>query len=242
MKRIVIMFAAALLAAQTLLAYVVVLKDGSKIFARSKYEVRGSKAIITLENGTITEISAAQIDVGATERYNKEVGGGNVLAIETPSQQALPQPKSNKDRNALEEYIRKQRALGHEEHEAAPKKEAEPAAVHETSAPIDPNVAVEFSRAFDSVGLNQYRLTNTSIGPRLIVTTNSEQAAFSALEAAAHAVANLATSGRSLTVDLLMSTTGGENAGHFRLDANSVRPLTSGQITPQDFFVKNVIL
>jgi hypothetical protein len=241
MKRILLTFAALLLAAQGVWAYVVILKDGSKIFARSKYEVHGAKAIITLENGTITEISASQIDVEASERYNKEVGGGNVLAIDSPSQQALPEPKSNKDRNALEEYIRKQRALGHEEQPPAPKKGAS-AVVRDTNTPIDPGVAVEFSRAFDAVGLNQYRLTNTSIGPRVMVTANSEQAAFSALEAAAHAVTNLASAGHNVTVDLLMSTAGGESAGHFRLDPDSVRPLTSGQITPQDFFVKYVIL
>src|SRR5512143_3721574 len=61
-------------------AYNIKLKDGSIIFARSKYEVKGNKAIITLQNGTVTQIDLSTIDVPGTEQYNKE-NPGNVIAL-----------------------------------------------------------------------------------------------------------------------------------------------------------------
>jgi hypothetical protein len=74
---------ALVLAASSALAYVVKLKDGSLIFARTKYTVKGDKAIITLENGTVTAIKLDQVDVEGSDQYNKE-NFGNVVAIDTP--------------------------------------------------------------------------------------------------------------------------------------------------------------
>jgi hypothetical protein len=72
-------------------AYVIKLKDGSMLFARMKYEVKGTKAIITLENGTVTQLNLDQVDVPATEDYNKRYSG-NVIAIDTPEQKVLNAP------------------------------------------------------------------------------------------------------------------------------------------------------
>src|SRR5512141_1829209 len=62
------------------LAYNIKLKDGSIIFARSKYEVKGEKAIITMQNGTVTQIDLSSIDIPGTEQYNKD-NPGNVIAL-----------------------------------------------------------------------------------------------------------------------------------------------------------------
>src|SRR5262245_32736696 len=64
-------------------AYVIKLKDGSLIFAKIKYTVKGDRAIVTLENGTVTAIKLDQIDVAGSEKYNAE-NFGNVVAIDTP--------------------------------------------------------------------------------------------------------------------------------------------------------------
>src|SRR5262249_26170851 len=72
--------AALALGSAVAMAYNVKLKDGSIIFARSKYEVKGTKAIITLQNGTVTQIDLSTIDVPATEQYNKD-NPGNVIAL-----------------------------------------------------------------------------------------------------------------------------------------------------------------
>src|SRR3984893_10436712 len=72
-----------LLLSSAAFAYVVKLKDGSLIFARTKYTVKGARAIITLENGTVTAIPLDQVDVDGSEKYNQE-NFGNVVAIDTP--------------------------------------------------------------------------------------------------------------------------------------------------------------
>ena len=56
------------------------MKDGSIIFARAPYEVKGTKAIIVLQNGTVTQIDLSTIDIAGTEQYNKD-NPGNVIAL-----------------------------------------------------------------------------------------------------------------------------------------------------------------
>ena len=72
-------------------AYAVKLKDGSLLFARVPYAVKGTHAIITLENGTITQLPLAQVDEPGTERYNRE-NFGNAIAIPTPRENVLRLP------------------------------------------------------------------------------------------------------------------------------------------------------
>ena len=82
-KSLFFALAALVLASAPAFAYVIKLKDGSLIFARTKYTVKGDRAIITLENGTVTAMKLDQIDVQGSEQYNKE-NFGNVIAIDTP--------------------------------------------------------------------------------------------------------------------------------------------------------------
>jgi hypothetical protein len=86
-------FITLLLVAPTLFAdaYAVKLKDGSLLFARVPYAVKGTRAIITLENGTITQIPLEQVDGPGTERYNRE-NFGNAIAIPTPRENVLRLP------------------------------------------------------------------------------------------------------------------------------------------------------
>jgi hypothetical protein len=80
-----------LLIAPTLSAYVVKLKDGTLVFARSHYLVKGSQAIITLENGTLTQIPLVQVDQPGSEKYNRE-NYGNAIRIHTPPETGLGVP------------------------------------------------------------------------------------------------------------------------------------------------------
>ena len=91
-KSLFFALAALVLASAPAFAYVIKLKDGSLIFARTKYTVKGDRAIITLENGTVTAMKLDQIDVDGSEQYNKE-NFGNVIAIDTPdSRKPTPAP------------------------------------------------------------------------------------------------------------------------------------------------------
>jgi len=86
-------FLALLLVAPALFAYAyaVKLKDGSLVFARVPYTVKGTQAIITLENGIVTQIPLAKVDQPGTEKYNRE-NFGNAIAIPTPRERAIQLP------------------------------------------------------------------------------------------------------------------------------------------------------
>jgi hypothetical protein len=72
-------------------AYAVKLKDGSLVFARVPYTVKGTRAIITLENGIVTQIPLDKVDEPGTEKYNRE-NYGNVIVIPTPRERAFQLP------------------------------------------------------------------------------------------------------------------------------------------------------
>ena len=72
-------------------AYSVKLKDGSLVFARVPYTVKGTRAIITLENGIVTQIPLDKVDEPGTEKYNRE-NCGNVIVIPTPQNKAFQLP------------------------------------------------------------------------------------------------------------------------------------------------------
>jgi hypothetical protein len=76
-------------------AYAVKLKDGSLVLARVPYTVKGTRAIITLENGIVTQIPLDKIDEPGTERYNCE-NDGSVIAITAPQKKALQLPSRAK--------------------------------------------------------------------------------------------------------------------------------------------------
>jgi len=71
----------ALAGASPLFAYKVVLKDGSAVVAKEKYRLSGTRAVITLPNGTQTFVEASQIDVAKTEEANR-VDYGTAMVIE----------------------------------------------------------------------------------------------------------------------------------------------------------------
>ena len=72
-------------------AYVVKLKDGTLVFARAQYVVKGANAIITLENGTLTQIPLVQVDEPGSESYNRE-NYGNAIRIITPPEHGVRLP------------------------------------------------------------------------------------------------------------------------------------------------------
>lgn len=72
-------------------AYMVKLKDGSLLSARAPYTVKGARAIITLENGIVTQLPLDEIDQPGTEKYNRE-NFGNLIVILTPRERAYQLP------------------------------------------------------------------------------------------------------------------------------------------------------
>lgn len=232
-----------LLAAGGAFAYVVVMKDGSKIFARSKYDVKGANAIITLENGNITQIPVSQIDVPGTDRYNKE-NVGNVIAITTPQEKELQTPQTtDKKRENLEQFIQQKKKQDLAAPPAQPARTAAPAPAAAPNAPPGgttgtPFIDREAERIFAEAGITQYRLSS---GPRVAFIASEEDSVFRAINAAARLIVSLGSTGKATTLDVSIVSAGGEDGGKFKMTPDNARGLTEGSETASEFFVKRVL-
>ncbi len=227
-----------LLAAASALGWVIKLKDGSLIFARTKYTVKGDRAIITLENGTVTAMKLDQIDVEASEKYNRE-NFGNVVAIDTPdSRKPTPAPEAPVQPR-IQDYIREKHPRM-----ALPPNQVEKQAEGSGPSfqPVDANLQTAFAKVFEGAGITQYKLTNFRGKTRLLVTTNTEEAAFNALNAAARALSDPASRGVPTTIQIVMTTGSGDSGGTLEMSPEQARQLVNGQITAAEFFVRNVNL
>lgn len=216
-------------------AYVVVLKDGSKVFGKSKYEVKRDFAVFTLENGNVAQIPMAQVDVPATEKYNKEVAG-NVLVLDTPDAKVLETPKrTSTDRQNLSRYIEQHEAQPRAPHSGSKAAAAPRAAVPEIS---DPLIIREAIRILEGAGVTQYRLQT---GPKVVLIADQEDAVFKGISAAARLAQDLTTMGKASALDVEVVSSSGSDGGRFRMTADNTKELTEGQITASEYFVKNVI-
>lgn len=229
------------------LAYNIKLKDGSIIFARAKYEVKGTKAIITMQNGTVTQIDLSLIDVPGTEQYNKD-NPGNVIALQQGEEKDIRLPTLRPPPTvSLQDVIRQRKTrFG-----APPARSSEgteaPAAGAASAAgaswqPVDTVVESVFRRVLDGASMTQYRLTNFRGKLRLLATMNSEEAVFNMLSASARALADLLEKGKPTTVEIVLTTGSGDSAGSFEMSAEQARQLVNGNLSVADYFVKNVIL
>lgn len=226
------------LAAAPLYAYSVKLKDGSLIFARTKYEVRGKKAIITLQNGTVTSYDLDLIDIPGTEQYNKD-NPGNVLVIvpgsDKPAMMSIVTPIPTV---SLGEMIKKNKVqLGAPSSRNGP--EANAAAAQQQ---VDTQVDQTFRKVLDAANVTQYRLSSSKGKIRFLATANTEEAVFNTVSAAARALADLGTRGQDVTVQIVLTTSGGESGGNLEMTAEQARLLVNGNVSVADFYLRNVAL
>lgn len=241
-RRTAITVAALVLLTSSLLAYVVKLKDGTLVFARAPYTVKGTQAIITLENGNVTQIAMDKVDVPGTIQYNKE-NFGNVVAIDAPEEKPkqLPTapPRSN---NPLGDLI-KQRGTRMGLPTPAP---AAPASASGTGAKsgeaaVDPVYQSTFTQVLQGAEISQFRVVSARGRTRILVTADSEQAVFSTLSASAKAMRDAFARGRSDSVEIVLTTSAGEPAGTFDMSPAQAKLLVDKNLTVQEYFVKNVI-
>ncbi len=229
---------AAFLITSPLLAYNVKLKDGSIIFARTKYEVKGKKAIITLQNGTVTSYDLSQIDIPGTDQYNKD-NPGNVLVIDNTgdSQLAVPLPTPNPT-VSLQDVIRKKKVSL--DTRSGRNTAAENAAA--ASMQVEASVDQAFRKVLDGAGISQYRLSASHGKIRFLATANNEETVFNTISATARAIADLAARGREISAEIVLTTSGGESGGTFEMTADQARLIVNGTVTVADYFLKNVVL
>jgi hypothetical protein len=225
--------------ASSALAYVVKLKDGTLVFARAPYTIKGTQAIITLENGNVTQIALDKVDVPGTVKYNKE-NFGNVVAIEAPEEKPkqlpTPPPRSN---NPLGDLIR-ERGTRMGVPTPGPAASASTTGAKSADA-VDPVYQSAFTRVFEGTGISQFRVTSSRGKTRILVTADSEQAVFSTLSASARAMTDAVARGRSAPVEIVLTAASGESAGSFEMTPAQAKLLVDRNLTVQEYFVKNVI-
>jgi hypothetical protein len=237
MKKIVIVATLAALAATQLFAakYWVVMKDGSRYEAISKWTIVNGKAVLNLVNGNTMAIDPNTIDVAKSEEVTK-LGGGSVFGVE--QRPAV----STKEASTLGDKIRLRKL--------PPSQPAGTAAVApvEALAPsgpsLAPDVMAKFERAFENIGIFEHKLVST--GPHALradLTADSEETVFNTLTATSFLIMhNAGVPGVQIdSVDLFMKTTTGGAAGRFHLTRADAQALEAKTMTPQAYFVAKVL-
>lgn len=221
--------------ASPILAYNVKLKDGSIIFARTKYEVKGKKAIITLQNGTVVSYELDLIDIPGTDQYNKD-NPGNVLVIETSDSKpnVIVTPSTP---NSLQDVIRRRKVKLE-----APSSRSSEVNAATAAQQVDAAIDQAFRKVLDGAGISQYRLNNVRGKVRFLATANTEEAVFNTLSAVARSLADLGGRGQDVTVEIVLTTSSGDSGGTFVMNSEQARLLVNGNIPVADYFLKNVIL
>lgn len=239
---------AAVLFAGQAAAYVIYLKDGSKILAQEKYEVRGGQAHIVLQNGTRTVLAAAEIDVARTEEANRSNLGSAVILEGGEAVEARPAPPAAKP--TLRDLVRREPA-------PPPRSAARGAAAsapRTASGHLDlaalprrplakPALAAELAALFAEHGIEPVQVNRGSGEDRALIeaTTSSEAAVFRSLAVAASALARLRQQGAEVSaVELLMTTPSGERAGQFVLTPELADDLLEGRVNVATFFLAHV--
>jgi len=245
-------------AAWPALAYTIYLKDGSRIVARDKYEVRGELAIITLPSGTETSLAADQIDVPRTEQANQSRLGGTAVVIEggkaTELQQAPPPPKKPQLQDLLQAKDGELRGpstpapsvraapVGSA---AAAASESRAARAATSRAPFpDTELAAQIIQSLTSRGVAGVAIQRgrDPKEPLLEFETGTEGSVFKAILASCYALLDLQKSrpGAIDSFDVLCETPDGQPGGRFTLTPQLADDIVSRRYEITRFYVDNL--
>lgn len=237
-------------------AYTIYLKDGSKIIAKEKYEIRGSKAFITLPSGTRTVLDASEIDVARTDKANGAdygtamvLEGGEVKEMTeiepAPRQKTLADLMAERPSGPRNLPGVRRRNVG-DEGVAIPLTEAGyPDLLSLPPRPFeDLDIAAEIKQIFHGQGIDLVEVYQGSVKgrPLLNVTTNSEASVFRSLAVAASALLRLRErySSRIDSLELVMTTPTRERAGQFEITPEMARQLISREVDVQTFYLAHL--
>lgn len=241
-------------ASAPLLAYIVVLKDGTQITTSTKYERQGDSVILTLMSGTRTEYPASDIDFARTDELNDGVNFSNARVLENGTAQRIDRNvPTETDEKSFAELVSERSGGGlalpaqsrrPEETEAAPEKQLPRTTAGFVDfkalrrAPFaDDDMTSEIIRYLRGQGHDSVRVYQGTAGDRPLVeiTTASEASVFKALRDAANCLVQ--KDERLSGIDLLLLGTDSNRAGQFSLDREMASNLASGQIEPSEFFL-----
>ena len=234
-------------------AYLIVLKDGTRIEAAAKPVASGRNYLFHDKLGAQKMIAISEVDPAKTEAANKEnyrdayiLGDPEPMKKESDSSAKAP---------SLSEYIRQNRKSQIEAPPvsapvvpggapAAPRAAGRSEAAAAPSTVLDPIIQDSFLRADQTAAVRGTRLTPLAGGAlRVQAVTDTETIVFGALVGTARGLKESRTAGRLVEkVELYMTTSAGENAGKFVILPEDAEALLNGTVPPAKFFVAHVEL
>jgi hypothetical protein len=244
-------------------AYTIYLKDGSRLIAKEKYEVRGDLAIFIQDSGTQASIPFDQIDVKRTDEVNIDnvgtayvIEGGQATDLRKSDTKAPSQKR-------IQDMIRDNEAGIRPEVASPTALQVLPAATATTPSPTNSAVRAKVRSGIayqpfpDRALAGEIRGFVTGRGmtavevyagtsatrPLLVYGTSSEGAVFKALLTAANALLHFqsARPGAIDGIELLCETPDGGLGGRFSLSPEQASDIVSGKTEITKFYVDNVI-
>lgn len=244
MKRVIIFSVfVGLLASQAFAVYVIVLRNGSRVVARDKYQVKGANAVFTTKVGTVTSLPLSQVDVATTDKINAEhLGDAQTLDWVDAEQHTLPTPTPTPPVGGIGKI---KPGIAKTEGFAARATPTPGIMFHENHY-RDPRVEEAFEQGLESYHLY---LNRTSMGTQptylfIEVQVNGQPETLRALQAVCTTYKLLADKAPERIperVEVQMLNESGREAGVFRLSVADATELVSGKATPESFFVQHVI-
>jgi hypothetical protein len=242
MKRLLPVFAvAALICGQAFAAYIVVLKDGTRYKAKSKWTISNGKAMVTLESGQVMALNPNEIDVAKSEELTK-LGLGDVNVLSADQQTQTQAPKPQQSLGQLVRGARRQTAPAGPASTGGPQSTA-PAATATIPDQTDARLRDTFERAYENVGIFEHKISGTNRNVRVELTADNEDKVFNAISATAFLVQrNAGLEGNQIDmVELFMKTTTGGSAGRFQMTRPDADSLNNKALSLQEYFVRKVI-
>ena len=243
------------LAAGEASAFVIFLKDGSRIEAKEKPAIQGNKWVFVIPSGNRQSILSSEVDEKKTEEFNG-MGLGDSILLSEEKGKTLQQGSARKP--TLSEYIKTNKKSEMKTASQAAPEPAEPggksivslanppkgaaAPAQGPALQVDSVIGEAFTRALEGAGVRGARVTPSGAGLKIQAIAETESQVFAAIGAAARGLKESRASGRPLDkVELLLASAAGENAGRFNISPDDAEALLNGKISAARYFVANVI-
>jgi len=222
--------------------YIIVLRNGTRIVAREKFEVKGQLAVFHNKVGTLISIPVSQIDMAATWGVNaRNLGDAIPLDwVDAARPTAVPTPTPS-----VATLGRIRDGLAAPEADAA-RPTPTPGITFRDTPFRDRQIELAFTEGLERSHLYLYRMGQGTAPAYFFieVQVNGQPEVLKALEAIAmtyHLLAEKAPERAPERVEVQMLNESGKEAGLFRIAASDATDLATGKVTSEDFFLKHVI-